>query len=564
MELLLEKVRMLDRLGHPDEVDAVMREIVQCERGDAESLAKLIDWLVKRKAWPIVDEVAARFAATIELDAVLLYSLSEARCAADNNALAEETADKALKLGGDNPLEHLEVAKRLLERGLTEWSDRELSHVIALGPPASPAAIQARLLQSDSLHDRLRDHEAGQRIKELMDLLDGDANVQQQVKLLLQQSDKTIDFLRARMYFYFACAAGAEKKVDEQRDFLDKAIDEEPGDLDVIIALHKLKDDDPNRKQRIANLIKSMVDDCREKMEEFPDDPVYYNELAWLVANTEGDVDEAIRLSHKSVELVRRSHLRRGLQTAGAISRHAGALLFCQARLCRGGEISNRGRQARSAYPCDRSATRSVSRRWHRLAHRPPLPSSRNRMDMTNANASNDLPSMVRAGDVELAVVERGTGMPLLLVHGFPLDHSMWNAQIEALGRQWRAIAPDLRGFGASQVTPGTGSMEQMADDLAALLDTLQVTEPVVLIGLSMGGYVAFQFLRRHAHRLRALVLCDTRAVPDTAEGAAGRHKLAAQVLEQGAAPVADAMLPKLFGPQCASPIPMWSQPRVA
>jgi tetratricopeptide (TPR) repeat protein len=305
MELLLEKVRMLDRLGRPDEVDAVMREIVQCERGDAESLAKLIDWLVERKAWPIVDEVGTRFAATIELDAVLLYTLSEARRAAGNGALAEETADKALKLGGDNPLEHLEVAKRLLERGLTEWSDRELSHVIALGPPASPAAIQARLLQSDSLHDRLRDREAGGRIKELMDLLDGDANVQQQVKLLLQQSDKTIDFLRARMYFYFACAAGAEKKVDEQRDFLDKAIDEEPGDLDVIIALHKLKDDDPNRKQRIANLIKSMVDDCREKMEEFPDDPVYYNELAWLVANTEGDVDEAIRLSHKSVELVR-------------------------------------------------------------------------------------------------------------------------------------------------------------------------------------------------------------------------------------------------------------------
>jgi 3-oxoadipate enol-lactonase len=169
-------------------------------------------------------------------------------------------------------------------------------------------------------------------------------------------------------------------------------------------------------------------------------------------------------------------------------------------------------------------------------------------MDTTNDDAASDLPRIVRAGDLELAVVERGAGMPLLLVHGFPLDHSMWNAQLEALGRQWRAIAPDLRGFGASQASPGTASMEQMADDLAALLDTLQIAEPVVLIGLSMGGYVAFEFLRRHPHRLRGLVLCDTRAVPDTAEAAAGRHKLAAQVLEQGAGPVADAMLPKLFG----------------
>jgi pimeloyl-ACP methyl ester carboxylesterase len=172
-------------------------------------------------------------------------------------------------------------------------------------------------------------------------------------------------------------------------------------------------------------------------------------------------------------------------------------------------------------------------------------------MDTSKADtAPNDAPRLVQAGDVELAVVERGAGMPLLLVHGFPLDHSMWNAQIDALSRQWRVIAPDLRGFGASQVSPGTVTMEQMADDLAALLDALRVTEPVVLIGLSMGGYVSFQFLRRHAHRLRGLVLCDTRAVPDTAEGVAGRHKLAAQTLEQGARPVADAMLPKLFGPQ--------------
>ncbi len=304
-ELLLEKVALLDRLGRPEDVNDVMHEMVLCERGDAQSLGKLVDWLAQRKAWNVVDEVATRFAATFDLDAMLLYTLCEARRTQGNDALAEETADKALQLGGDNPLEHLDVAKQLLERGLTEWSDRELGHVIALGPVSSPASIQARLLLSDSLHDRLRDREAAERLKELMDAIDNDSNVQQQVKLLLQQSDKTVDFLRARMYFYFACAEGQEDDVDAQRDYLDKAIEEEPADLDVIIALHRLHDEDEGRQQRIANLIKGVVDECRDRIEEYPDDPVYYNEMAWLVANTEGDVDEAIHLSHKSVELVR-------------------------------------------------------------------------------------------------------------------------------------------------------------------------------------------------------------------------------------------------------------------
>jgi pimeloyl-ACP methyl ester carboxylesterase len=158
-------------------------------------------------------------------------------------------------------------------------------------------------------------------------------------------------------------------------------------------------------------------------------------------------------------------------------------------------------------------------------------------------------PRLVRAGQIDLQVVERGAGMPIVLVHGFPLDHSMWEAQIEALSRHWRVIAVDLRGFGGSQVTPGTVTMERMADDLSELLGALQIDEPVVMVGLSMGGYVAFQFRRRHGDRLRAMVLCDTRAIADTPEGAQGRHKLAEQTLTEGTAPVADAMLPKLFGP---------------
>lgn len=150
---------------------------------------------------------------------------------------------------------------------------------------------------------------------------------------------------------------------------------------------------------------------------------------------------------------------------------------------------------------------------------------------------------------VRLAVEDQGTGLPLLLVHGFPLDHTMWDAQLEVLSRRCRVIAPDLRGFGQSGVTEGSVTMEQFADDLDALLDALAVAEPIALCGLSMGGYIALAFWRKHRSRLRGLVLCDTKASADTPEAAAARRETAGRVLREGPALLADSMLPKLVAP---------------
>ena len=158
---------------------------------------------------------------------------------------------------------------------------------------------------ADSLHDRQRDGEAGEVLKGLMDAADGDANVLQQIRLLMQSNEKKDGFLRARMNFYFACHAGGQNDTAGQRKFLDKAIEQDPTDLDVLIAMYRLPDDDPARRAQLSKLIKAVVDDCRNSIEDSPDEPINYNELAWLVANTEGDIDEAIRLSQKSVEIVR-------------------------------------------------------------------------------------------------------------------------------------------------------------------------------------------------------------------------------------------------------------------
>ena len=147
---------------------------------------------------------------------------------------------------------------------------------------------------------------------------------------------------------------------------------------------------------------------------------------------------------------------------------------------------------------------------------------------------------------VTLEVEVRGDGPAVLFVHGYPLDRSIWTHQMAALDG-WCGIAPDLRGMGRSD-SPDLGySMETYAADLAALLDLMGV-EDVVLVGHSMGGYIAFEFVRRWRERVRGLVLVDTRAEADTPDGKKGRDAAAATAREHGAEAIAEAMLPKVLG----------------
>jgi 3-oxoadipate enol-lactonase len=155
--------------------------------------------------------------------------------------------------------------------------------------------------------------------------------------------------------------------------------------------------------------------------------------------------------------------------------------------------------------------------------------------------------NQVSIGDVCLTVLERGAGMPLLLVHGFPLDHRMWDGQIEELSAGLRVIAPDLRGFGGSGGAGDCTTMARFADDLARLLDALAVKEPIALCGLSMGGYVAWEFWRRHGERLSHLILCDTRSAADPPDAARLRRETADRVLSHGTGILVETMLPKLF-----------------
>ena len=152
-----------------------------------------------------------------------------------------------------------------------------------------------------------------------------------------------------------------------------------------------------------------------------------------------------------------------------------------------------------------------------------------------------------KIGDVELAWEETGQGAPVVLLHAFPVNRGMWKAQREELARRYRVITLDFRGHGETSLPEEDSTMERLAEDVRGLLDFLSL-ERVVLGGLSMGGYASFAFYRRYPERVAALILADTRASADTEEGLRGREELAAVAEKEGAAGVAERMLPKLLG----------------
>jgi 3-oxoadipate enol-lactonase len=148
--------------------------------------------------------------------------------------------------------------------------------------------------------------------------------------------------------------------------------------------------------------------------------------------------------------------------------------------------------------------------------------------------------------------LDAGKGPTVLLLHAFPLSSAMWRQQIEALRKDYRIVAPDFRGFGSTPGFAGPPSVDQMADDAAALLDDLKVQGPVVVGGLSMGGYVALAFARRHASRLRALILADTKAEADDAAAAANRDKMIDFASKNPSPAVIERMMPVVV---CANTI---------
>jgi pimeloyl-ACP methyl ester carboxylesterase len=142
---------------------------------------------------------------------------------------------------------------------------------------------------------------------------------------------------------------------------------------------------------------------------------------------------------------------------------------------------------------------------------------------------------------------DQGSGEPVIFLHAFPLNQTMWDEQVAALSHHCRTVTIDLRGFGGSDAGSGLTTMEQMAADVRGLMSGLDI-ERATMVGLSMGGYVALAFYRKYPDAVRAMVLADTRASADTHAARERRLQSAEKAEREGAAAIADDMVPLLLG----------------
>ncbi len=163
----------------------------------------------------------------------------------------------------------------------------------------------------------------------------------------------------------------------------------------------------------------------------------------------------------------------------------------------------------------------------------------------------------IKSGDAEIAYQVLGSGPPIVLLHPFPAHHEFWLPSAKALTSRYQLILPDLRGHGDSGVGEGPATMEKHAADLARVLDHAEIGR-ASFAGVSIGGYVLFEFWRRYRGRVAALALCNTKAPADSPEAKAVRLQAAADVLERGTEPFFEGMVPNCWARLRAKVAPTW------
>jgi tetratricopeptide (TPR) repeat protein len=295
------QINWLAKLGRKKEAVAAMWKLIDLEKGEPQSLAELVGWLVEQQAWDAIEKVAGRFPKRFSQDALLLYTLAQAQAAGGKPKLAEETAARARKLNAsiqlDDLVAHLLTAYGLQERGLFPWAEQEYRYVIGSGASGQNLAAAARFRLSEMLHDQGEDLRAAEVLKPLDEALSKMQPLPEKI------AGRTPGSIRSRMDHFYACHWGEKGDRRKQRQYLEAALAADPTDVDVLIACYRFPGADDAWRQKTEDLIKKAADTLRTQIAANPDKSLYYNQLAWLIGNTEGDFEEALKCSRKSLEL---------------------------------------------------------------------------------------------------------------------------------------------------------------------------------------------------------------------------------------------------------------------
>jgi tetratricopeptide (TPR) repeat protein len=246
--------------------------------------------------------LARQFPSRFDNDPALLYLLARTQAAQGNQRQAEQLAEQALKLNPGRDRERLRdrilVAGELHDNGQFSWARREFEQVIRAGQSEVDLRVLARLRLSEMLYDQGDCLAAANLRKELDETLGKNKpdNTLIARRYLLGE-------IRSRMQFFFACHYQSQNDLKKQREHLARAIQTQPVDIDALIACYHLPDEPPEFRSKVRADIKRMAMDCEEQLGRNPTQPHFYNLYAWLVGNTEGDLDKALRYAKKAIEL---------------------------------------------------------------------------------------------------------------------------------------------------------------------------------------------------------------------------------------------------------------------
>jgi len=295
-----QRVTLLKQLDRRDDAVAAMMRIVALD-DDNDSLLELVDWLARDKAWDAINDVAAKFADRFEQDPLLLYTLAQACKSQGNDGLAQQHAGKAVQLNEGNQFQHLRAAVNLQSRGLFDWSEREYRQAIKVGPPGQGYTLRGQFLLAEMLYDRADYQGAANTLEEAAKSFEGKAK--EGLDEEIAGTERTGASVLARQHFFRSCQYEAAGQRDKQLAELKTGLEQDPSDVDVLIALFHMPGLEAGLREKTRKLIRDSAKSYREQMEETPDVATPYNQFAWLVANTEGDKQEALAASQKSLEL---------------------------------------------------------------------------------------------------------------------------------------------------------------------------------------------------------------------------------------------------------------------
>lgn len=301
-----------------EEALAVTRQIVGLLNSTNPEVLDAVDWFRGRENWPMIAEVAERFPDLFQRSPELLYRLAETRSQLGDQEAAEQAAGQAFAaVLPDSPEKHMETAANLQHDGLFTWAEREYRHVAGLLDEAPAEAIRAQFFLSEMLHDVQQDGAASDVLTSLIQTVEQDADIRKIVELEL---GREVQAIRSRQCFFQAQHLGRGDDIKGQREWLLAGYQHDPHDVDLLIAMYRLPSAEEDWTRETRQRLNDAAEYFRQQIRELTDRmhsarafedralatihlALVNNQFAWLIANTEGDFDEALRCSQRSLEL---------------------------------------------------------------------------------------------------------------------------------------------------------------------------------------------------------------------------------------------------------------------